>query len=226
MKDRLTKLFTTFLAVVLLVGMSPAAATTAYAASWNSGGKSISNWWNNWFGSSNKNDSSNKNEQNDADVADNNQLTTNDATSGGNTKDIVLTKTAKDKGEDDAGNQIFDISLGVKGKKVNTARPVDVTLAIDVSGSMNDSNKMTDTKQAANDFVDSVLTEGSSARISVVKFATNASAAKFDSSGNFTSSRWNDGYGTALSRGESYYSNSAEQVKKAISNLSADGCYR
>lgn len=223
MKDRLTKLLTTFLAVVLLVGMSPAAATTAYAASWNSGGKSISNWWNNWFGSSNKNDSSNKNEQNDADVADNNQLTTNDATSGGNTKDIVLTKTAKDKGKDDAGNQIFDISLGVKGKKVNTARPVDVTLAIDVSGSMNDSNKMTDTKQAANDFVDSVLTEGSSARISVVKFATNASAAKFDSSGNFTSSRWNDGYGTALSRGESYYSNSAEQVKKAISNLSADG---
>ena len=213
MKDRLTKLLTTFLAVVLLVGMSPAAATTAYAASWNSGGKSISSWWNNWFGSSNKN------EQNDADVTDSNQLTTNDATSGGNTKDIVLTKTAKDKGKDNAGNQIFDISLGVKGKKVNTARPVDVTLVIDTSGSMKDSNKMNDTINAANDFVDDVLKDGSSARISVVKFATNASAAKFDSSGNFTS----DGYGTTLSTRESYYSNSAEQVKKAISSLSANG---
>lgn len=217
MKDRLTKLLTTFLAVVLLVGMSPAAATTAYAASWNSGGKSFSSWWNNWFGSSNKNDSSNKNEQNDADVADNNQLTTNDATSGGNTKDIVLTKTAKDKGKDDAGNQIFDISLGVKGKKVNTARPVDVTLVMDVSGSMDDNNKMYDTKKAANDFVDSVLTEGSSARISVVKFSSSASAARFNSStGSYRDYSTNQNQYT-------YYSNNAQEVKKALSKLNADG---
>lgn len=217
MKGRLTKLLTTFLAVVLLVGMSPAAATTAYAASWNSGGKSFSSWWNNWFGSSNKNDSSNKNEQNDADVADNNQLTTNDATSGGNTKDIVLTKTAKDKGKDDAGNQIFDISLGVKGKKVNTARPVDVTLVMDVSGSMDDNNKMYDTKKAANDFVDSVLTEGSSARISVVKFSSSASAARFNSStGSYRDYSTNQNQYT-------YYSNNAQEVKKALSKLNADG---
>lgn len=42
MKDRLTKLFTTFLAVVLLAGMSPAAATTAYAASWGGISSSVS----------------------------------------------------------------------------------------------------------------------------------------------------------------------------------------
>ena len=222
MKDRLTKLFTTFLAVVLLVGMSPAAATTAYAASWNSGGKSISSWWNNWFGSSNKSDSSNKNEQNDADVADNNQLITNDATSGGNTKDIVLTKTAKDKGIKD-GNQIFDISLGVKGKKVNTARPVDVTLVIDTSGSMKETDaenwwetgtsKMDATKKAAKDFVGEVLKDSSSARISVVQFATDASAARFNSSGNYES------YGTSKNSNQQYYSNNATQVTNAIDAL-------
>ena len=227
MKDRLTKLFTTFLAVVLLVGMSPAAATTAYAASWNSGGKSISNWWNNWFGSSNKSDSSNKNEQNDADVADNNQLTTNDATSGGNTKDIVLTKTAKDKGKDNAGNQIFDISLGVKGKKVNTPRPVDVTLVIDTSASMRETDqqgqsgtsKMDATKTAAKAFVSDVLKDGSFARISVVQFATNASAARFNSSGNYIN------YGTSKDNNQKYYSNNATQVTNAIEALNYNSPY-
>lgn len=229
MKNRLTKFFTVFLAVVLCIGMAPATGSTAYAASrW--GGSSISSWWNGLFGgsnsgSNNNNSSSNSNQagENDATGQGSNQLTANNSTSGGTANDIVLTKTAKDKGTDNAGNQIFDISLGVKGKGINTARPVDVTLVMDVSGSMDDNNKMYDTKKAANDFVDDVLKEGSSARISVVKFATDASAAKFDSSGNFTSSGWNDGYGTTLRRGESYYSNSAEQVKKAISSLSANG---
>ena len=62
MKDRLTKLLTTFLAVVLLVGMSPAAATTAYAASWSGVSGSVSSfsfgsWLSGLFGGS-KNDSS------------------------------------------------------------------------------------------------------------------------------------------------------------------------
>ena len=222
MKNRLTKFFTVFLAVVLCIGMAPATGSTAYAASrW--GGSSISSWWNSWFGgsnsgSNNNNSSSNSNQagENDATGQGSNQLTATNRTSGGTANDIVLTKTAKDKGTDDAGNQIFDISLGVKGKKVNTARPVDVTLVIDTSGSMKDSNKMNDTINAANDFVDDVLKDGSSARISVVKFATDASAAKFDSSTY-------NGYGTTLSGGESYYSNSAEQVKKAISSLYANG---
>ena len=223
MKDRLTKLFTTFLAVVLLVGMSPAAATTAYAASWNSGTVASFNLFDsirNLFGKSDKNDNNpgqtGQTEEKDSTEQGGNQLTANGGTSNSTPKDIALTKTATDKGKDNAGNQIFDISLGVTGDKVNTARPVDVTLVIDTSGSMKNENKMNDTKNAANDFVDDVLKDGSSARISVVKFATNASAAKFDSSTY-------NGYGTTLSRGESYYSNSAEQVKKAISSLSANG---
>lgn len=223
MKNRLTKFFTVFLAVVLCIGMAPATGSTAYAASrW--GGSSISSWWNSWFGgsnsgSNNNNSSSNSNQagENDATGQGSNQLTTTNSTSGGTANDIVLTKTAKDKGTDDAGNQIFDISLGVKGKKINTARPVDVTLVMDVSGSMDDNNKMYDTKKAANDFVDSVLTEGSSARISVVKFSSSASAARFNSStGSYRDYSTNQNQYT-------YYSNNAQEVKKALSKLNADG---
>lgn len=228
MKDRLTKLFTTFLAVVLLVGMSPAAATTAYAASWNSGtvaslnlGNKLSGFFDRLFGSSNKNDSNpgqtGKTEEKDSTEQGGNQLTANGGTSNSTPKDIALTKTATDKGKDNAGNQIFDISLGVTGDKVNTARPVDVTLVMDVSGSMDDNNKMYDTKKAANDFVDSVLTEGSSARISVVKFSSSASAARFNSS----TGSYKD-YSTNQDR-YAYYSNNAQEVKKALSKLNADG---
>lgn len=231
MKNRLTKLLTTFLAVVLLVGMSPAAASTAYAASWNSGTVASLSWLDsirNLFGKSDKNDNNpgqtGQTEEKDSTEQGGNQLTANGGTSNSTPKDIALTKTATDKGKDNAGNQIFDISLGVTGDKVNTARPVDVTLVIDTSGSMKNENKMSDTKNAASDFVDDVLKEGSSARISVVKFATDASAARFNSN-NYQN------YGTSLEetskRGttkyESYYSNSAEEVKKAISRLSADG---
>lgn len=228
MKNRLTKLLTTFLAVVLLVGMSPAAASTAYAASWNSGtvaslnlGNKLSGFFDRLFGNSNKNDSNQgqtgQNEEKDSTEQGGNQLTANGGTSNSTPKDIALTKTATDKGKDNAGNQIFDISLGVTGDKVNTARPVDVTLVMDVSGSMDDNNKMYDTKKAANDFVDSVLTEGSSARISVVKFSSNASAARFNSStGSYRDYSTNqDQY--------AYYSNNAQEVKKAISKLNADG---
>lgn len=223
MKDRLTKFFTVFLAVVLCIGMAPATGSTAYAASrW--GGSSISSWWNSWFGgsnsgSNNNNSSSNSNQagENDATGQGSNQLTTNSADETGTANDIALTKTAKEKETDDAGNQIFDISLGVKGKKVNTARPVDVTLVMDVSGSMDDNNKMYDTKKAANDFVDSVLTEGSSARISVVKFSSSASAARFNSStGSYRDYSTNQNQYT-------YYSNNAQEVKKALSKLNADG---
>lgn len=223
MKNRLTKFFTVFLAVVLCIGMAPATGSTAYAASrW--GGSSISSWWNSWFGgsnsgSNNNNSSSNSNQagENDATGQGSNQLTTNSADETGTANDIALTKTAKEKETDDAGNQIFDISLGVKGKKVNTARPVDVTLVMDVSGSMDDNNKMYDTKKAANDFVDSVLTEGSSARISVVKFSSSASAARFNSStGSYRDYSTNQNQYT-------YYSNNAQEVKKALSKLNADG---
>lgn len=233
MKNRLTKLFTTFLAVVLLVGMSPAAASTAYAASWNSGtvaslnlGNKLSGFFDRLFGNSNKNDSNQgqtgQNEEKDSTEQGGNQLTANGGTSNSTPKDIALTKTATDKGKDNAGNQIFDISLGVTGDKVNTARPVDVTLVIDVSGSMSDKDKngtpkITSTINAANAFVDKVLTTGTSARISVVKFSSSASAARFNSStGSYKDYYTNQGR-------YAYYSNNAQEVKKALSKLNADG---
>ena len=168
MKNRLTKLLTTFLAVVLLVGMSPAAASTAYAASWNSGTVASLSWLDsirNLFGKSDKNDNNTgqtgQTEEKDSTEQGGNQLTANGGTSNSTPKDIVLTKTAKDKEKDNAGNQIFDISLGVTGDKVSTARPVDVTLVIDTSASMRETDqqgqrgtsKMDATKTAAKAFV-------------------------------------------------------------------------
>lgn len=127
---------------------------------------------------------------------------------------IQLTKTAKDKGTDTDGNQIFDITLGVKGEKATTTRPIDVTLVIDVSGSMGDSSKMINTKTAAKSFVDNVLKEGSQARISVVQFATDASAAQFNNDGSYKN------YDTSTGNN---YSSSADGVKSAIDQLSANG---
>lgn len=238
MKDRLTKLFTTFLAVVLLVGMSPAAASTAYAASWNSGtvasldlGNKLSGFFDRLFGNSNKNDSNQgqtgQNEEKDSIEQGGNQLTANGGTSNSTPKDIALTKTATDKGKDNAGNQIFDISLGVTGDKVSTARPVDVTLVIDTSASMRETDqqgqrgtsKMDATKTAAKAFVSEVLKDGSSARISVVQFATNASAAIFDSSGNYSN------YRATKNNNQKYYSNSAKQVTNAIEALKYNSPY-
>lgn len=143
MKDRLTKLFTTFLAVVLLVGMSPAAASTAYAASWNSGtvaSLSWGNWLKNLFGGSNKDDSSDK-EKGDASL-DNSQ--SNDATgeqsdpepSGGGTtqQPLELTKRINDDGTK------ITLEAYATGKvtKVETYTPTDIVLVLDQSGSMNE----------------------------------------------------------------------------------------
>ena len=193
MKDRLTKLFTTFLAVVLLVGMSPAAATTAYAASWSgvSGSvSSFSSWFSGLFGGS-KNDSesdSNQNqsqeEQNDVNTKDSNQLTSDSASQGGTVSDIKLTKTATDKEVTDSkGNPLFDITLGVQGKQVTKGAPVDITLVVDLSNSMtNDrSQSLAITKEAAKQFIEKVLPEQGTGnvRVSIVAYGSNAYAYNF-----------------------------------------------
>ena len=221
MKDRLTKLLTTFLAVVLLVGMSPAAATTAYAASWNSGGKSFSSWWNNWFGSSNKNDSSNsdqnqsKTEENDVDVANSNQVTNDETSQGGTVSDIKLTKTATDKEVTDSkGNPLFDITLGVQGKQVTKGAPVDITLVVDLSNSMtNDrSQSLAITKEAAKQFIEKVLPEQGTGnvRVSIVAYGSNAYAY------NFTKNKWQQ-YGSTSNDG--FYTKSRTS---ALSVIEAD----
>ena len=221
MKDRLTKLLTTFLAVVLLVGMSPAAATTAYAASWNSGGMSVSNWWSgfkNWFGGSNSgsnnNGSSNNGSQtgeNDAIGQDNNQLTTNSADETGTANDIQLTKKAIANDTKD-GKPAFNIQLGVKGKEVKKGAPVDFTLVIDLSNSMTDngSQSLAITKEAAKSFINTVLADGNTnVRVSIVAYGTMGHAY------NFTNKSW-DLYGST--RTDGYYTNRKDDALAVINS--------
>ena len=219
MKDRLTKLFTTFLAVVLLVGMSPAAATTAYAASWNSGGKSISSWWNNWFGSSNSgsnnNGSSNNGFQtgkNDAIGQGSNQLTANEADETGTADEIQLTKKAVANGTTEDGKPKFNIELGVKGKEVKKGAPVDFTLVVDLSSSMtnNNSQSLAITKDAARSFIETVLADGNTnVRVAIVAYGTMGHAY------NFTNKSW-DLYGATKQDG--YYTSSRADALAVINS--------
>lgn len=144
MKDRLTKLFTTFLAVVLLVGMSPAAATTAYAASWSGVSGSVSSfsfgsWLSGLFGGSKNDSESNSNqnqtEQNDVTTTDGNTSGASSSDETGTANDIQLTKKAVANGTKD-GKPAFNIQLGVQGKEVKKGAPVDFTLVVDLSSSM------------------------------------------------------------------------------------------
>lgn len=135
----------------------------------------------------------------------------------GTVDDIKLTKVATDKGIDSEGNQIFDIDMTVKGKTLTTSRKVDVTLVIDVSNSMGSgtvkNTKMYETRKAAQAFAKKILGEtGSQARISVVRFGTSASAARFNSRGY-------NGYSTALTQGASWYTNNYEDAFNAINVL-------
>lgn len=136
----------------------------------------------------------------------------------GTVDDIKLTKVATDKGIDIEGNQIFDIDMTVKGKTLTTSRKVDITLVIDVSGSMDDKDKIGDTTEAAKNFASTVLGQsGSQARISVVKFATDASAAVFTNSGY-------QGYATNLKyNSQTWYTDSVSAVERAINSLRANG---
>lgn len=160
MKDRLTKLFTTFLAVVLLVGMSPAAATTAYAASWNSGGKSISSWWNNWFGGSNKNDSASNSGQNgqtgekDATTNSKSNSVDLDALDGSGSSDgqLKLTKSITHEKGDNYTIRLEAYATGeVKTITQTKDVPTDIVLVLDQSGSMAEKMGNTYTKVYSDD---------------------------------------------------------------------------
>lgn len=223
MKNRLTKLLTTFLAVVLLVGMSPAAASTAYAASWNSGtvaslnlGNKLSGFFDRLFGNSNKNDSNpGQTEEKDSTEQGGNQLTANGGASNDpvTESDITLTKTAEDKGKDAEGNQLFDIKLGVQGAEKKTSKKVDIVLILDASSSMTTSlQKMT--KKAANTFVDKVFEDkGVDAKVAVVSYGKEAAAK------NYTNNSWTY-YGNSFNS-KNNYSDSTTAIKNAI-----DGVYR
>ena len=143
MKNRLTKFFTVFLAVMLCVGMSPA-TSTAYAASWNSGSVAsfdFGNWLKNLIGGSNKNDSSDKENKNDASL-DKNQSNdaigeqTTDPDAGGK---LNLSKSIS-KNED--GTYTINLEAYATGKvDVSTTesyKPTDIVLVLDQSASMLD----------------------------------------------------------------------------------------
>ncbi len=70
----------------------------------------------------------------------------------------------------------YIITLTVEGKDITISEGADIVLVIDTSGSM--SNSLSSMKQAAYDFVDQLLTKGSTNRISVVQYATNSSVVK------------------------------------------------
>ena len=217
MKNRLTKFFTVFLAVVLCIGMAPATGSTAYAASrW--GGSSISSWWNSWFGgsnsgSNNNNSSSNSNQagENDATGQGSNQLTTNSADETGTANDIQLTKKAIANGTND-GKPKFNIQLGVKGKEVKKGAPVDFTLVVDLSASMTDngSQSLAITKDAAKSFINTVLADGNTnVRVSIVAYGTMGHAY------NFTNKSW-DLYGSTETDG--YYTSDRQTALNVINS--------
>ncbi len=125
MKNRLTKFFTVFLAVVLCIGMAPATGSTAYAASrW--GGSSISSWWNSWFGGSDKSDAPTKEEEEQP----------TDPDSGGK---LNLSKSIS---KNDDGTYTINLEAYATGKvDVSTTesyKPTDIVLVLDQSASMLD----------------------------------------------------------------------------------------
>ena len=163
MKDRLTKLFTTFLAVVLLVGMSPAAATTAYAASWGGISSSVSSagignritqWWNGLFNKSDKNNNSTDNSESKDEVSSNSSTVDLDKLdgSGSSNGQLSLTKSITHKEGDNYTIRLEAYATGeVKTTTQVTHVPTDIVLVLDQSGSMAEKMGNTYTKVYSDD---------------------------------------------------------------------------
>lgn len=138
MKNRLTKFFTVFLAVVLCIGMAPATGSTAYAASrWS--GSSISSWFSGLFGGSSDKTESNDQVQEDTSEAGSNSVSneTGDTTSEEST--LNLTKTITHNEGDNYTIKLEAYSTGEVKTSVDTKDvPTDIVLVLDQSGSMDD----------------------------------------------------------------------------------------
>ena len=83
-------------------------------------------------------------------------------------------KLDKDAKAVKGSNNLWEVTLGIQGKNYKTNS--DVVLVIDKSGSMNDNNKLRDTKKAAIAFGEKLLTEGSTTRIAIVTYAETAAS--------------------------------------------------
>lgn len=147
MKNRLTKFFTVFLAVVLCIGMAPATGSTAYAASrW--GGSSISSWWNSWFGGSNSGSNNNNSSSNSNQAGENDATSSNSSTvdlnqlgaKGADKGQLSLTKTIKNNGGDNYTIRLEAYATGeVKATTQVSDVPTDIVLVLDQSTSMSES---------------------------------------------------------------------------------------
>ncbi len=146
MKNRLTKFFTVFLAVVLCIGMAPATGSTAYAASrW--GGSSISSWWNSWFGGSNSGSNNNNSSSNSNQAGENDAISSNSSTvglnqlgaSGSSDAQLSLTKTITHNSGDNYTIRLEAYATGeVKTTTQVSDVPTDIVLVLDQSGSMDE----------------------------------------------------------------------------------------
>lgn len=77
-------------------------------------------------------------------------------------------KLDKDAAAVEGKENLWEVTLGIKGKNFETKS--DVVLVIDNSNSMYENDRMVQTKAAANAFVDALLTQDSATRIAVVVF--------------------------------------------------------
>ena len=110
--------------------------------------------------------------------------------------DIKLSKTATPV---EGKENTYKIQLSVQGKDIDTSKDVDVVLVIDNSNSMHDTEDDDKslaqiTKDAANAFIDGVLTESNNGnvRVAVVQYGSYARAYQF------TSNDWTDGWSSSL----------------------------
>lgn len=82
-------------------------------------------------------------------------------------------KLDKDAAAVEDAENLWEVTLGIKGKNFETTS--DVVLVIDCSGSM-EGDKLTNTREAAKAFGQKLLTEGSTTRIAIVTFIKEATA--------------------------------------------------
>lgn len=82
-------------------------------------------------------------------------------------------KLDKDAAAVESETNLWEVTLGIKGKNFETTS--DVVLVIDCSGSMK-GDKLTNTRKAAKAFGQKLLTEGSTTRIAIVTFIKEATA--------------------------------------------------
>lgn len=82
-------------------------------------------------------------------------------------------KLDKDAAAVEDAENLWEVTLGIKGKNFETTS--DVVLVIDCSGSM-EGTKLTNTREAAKAFGQKLLTEGSTTRIAIVTFIKEATA--------------------------------------------------